>query len=150
MKSKLIKLKLFSPVIVKGESPYENPWDSGEDYRILIEPEKKLCRNEMYETISENLDPLVIPVGFEHTIYSAVPALEVKDGHLMLVLNCECFGRLSEAQLDEFCDWWENLLSDANETLSRMQIKTKKLGRIYVHVWYLNGWSVEPVFHGGQ
>ena len=38
---KFIKLKLFSPISVKGEAPYENPWDGGDDYRILINAKRK-------------------------------------------------------------------------------------------------------------
>ncbi len=28
---KFIKLKLFSPIMVKGEAPYENPWDGSDN-----------------------------------------------------------------------------------------------------------------------
>jgi len=45
---KFIKLKLFSPIMVKGEAPYENPWDSGDDYRFLIEREKKYWSERYY------------------------------------------------------------------------------------------------------
>jgi len=150
MKAKSVKLKLFSPILVKGEAPYENPWDGGEDFRVLVESEKKKCRTEIYDAVSNILDSLSLPASFEHMIYSAVPAVEEKDGRLMLVLNCECFGKLTEAQLDELCGWWENLLSENNDRLSKTQIKTKKLGRIYVHIWFLNSWAVEPIFPARQ
>lgn len=143
---RFIRLKLFSPVIVKGETPYENPWDGSEDFRVLTEPEKKMCRKEIYDAVSETLDMIVLPAAFERKVYSAVPAIEEKDGKLMLVLNCECYRTLSEAELDELCDWWEDLLSGCNESLCRTRIKTPKFGRIYVHVWFLNGWTVEPVY----
>ena len=48
MKARFLKLKLFSPIIVKGEAPYENPWDGGDDYRVLVETEKRKCRDEIY------------------------------------------------------------------------------------------------------
>ncbi len=147
---KFIKLKLFSPIMVKGEAPYENPWDGGDDYRILIEREKKKCRNEMYEAVCENLSPVVLPSGFERSIYSAVPALEEKDKRLMLSLNCECSRTLSESELDRLCDWWEKMVSEADERLRKIQIKTKKLGRIYIYLWYMNGWSIEPIFPANQ
>ena len=38
---KFIKLKLFSPISVKGEAPYENPWDSSDDYRIYNRASRK-------------------------------------------------------------------------------------------------------------
>ena len=147
---KSIKLKLFSPIMVKGEAPYENPWDGGDDYRILIEREKKKCRNEMYEAVCETLSPVVLPSGFENSIYSAVPSIEEKDNHLMLSLNCECSRTLSESELDRLCGWWEKRVSEANERLRKIQIKTKKLGRIYIYLWYMNGWSIEPIFPASQ
>ena len=112
---KFIKLKLFSPIMAKGEAPYENPWDGGDDYRILIEREKKKCRNDMYEAVCENLSPIVLPHCLEHCIYSAVPAVEEKDGRI-----------------------------------SKIRIKTKKLGRIIIYLWFMNGWSVEPIFPAMQ
>ena len=143
---KFTKLKLFSPLLVKGEAPSENPWDSTEDFRVLTEPEKKKCRSEIYEAVSEELETLVLPAAFGRMIYSAVPAFEEKNGRLMLCLNCECYRTLSESELDELCDWWENLLSDCNDSLSNTGIKTHRYGRIYVHVWFLNNWTVEPIF----
>ena len=147
---KFIKLKLFSPIMAKGEASYENPWDGGDDYRILIEREKKKCRNDMYEAVCENLSPVVLPHCFEHSIYSAVPAIEEKNDRLMLCLNCECYRTLSESELDKLCDWWENKVFEANERLSKIRIKTKKLGRIIIYLWFMNGWSVEPIFPAMQ
>ena len=147
---KFIKLKLFSPIMVKGEAPYENPWDGSDDYRILIEREKKKCRNEMYEAVCENLSPVVLPSGFENNIYSAVPSIEEKDNRLMLSLNCECSRTLSESELNRLCGWWEKRVSEANERLRKIHIKTKKLGRIYIYLWYMNGWSIEPIFPASQ
>ncbi|WP_455529753.1 hypothetical protein [Ruminococcus sp.] len=147
---KFIKLKLFSPIMAKGETPYENPWDGGDDYRILIEREKKKCRDDMYEAVCENLFPIVLPHCFEHSIYSAVPAIEEKNGRLMLCLNCECYRTLSESELDELCSWWENKVVEANERLSKIRIKAKKLGRIIIYLWFMNGWSIEPIFPAMQ
>ena len=147
---KFIKLKLFSPISVKGEAPYENPWDNYEDFRVLIEREKKICRNEICENACEALLPIVLPGCFERRIYSAVPAVEEKDGHLMLCLNCECYRTLSESELDELCGWWENTVVEANEILCKKQIKTKKLGRIIIYLWFMSGWAIEPVFPAGQ
>ena len=76
---KFVKLKLFSPIMVKGEVPYENPWDGGDDYRVLIEREKKKCRNEIYVSSCNALTPVSLPQRFESRIYSAVPAIEEKD-----------------------------------------------------------------------
>lgn len=117
---------------------------------MLTEPEKRKCRSEIYEAISDALDPLVLPASFERKIYSAVSALEEKYGRLMLALNCECYRTLSEAELDELCGWWEENLSENNDEMSRKQIKTGKLGRIIIHTWFLNNWAVEPVFPGEQ
>ncbi len=150
MKARFLKLKLFSPIIVKGEAPYENPWDGGDDYRVLIEREKKKCMSEIYTNVCENLAPVVIPPCFERHIYSAVPTVEEKDGKLMLCLNCECYSTLSESELDELCTWWEKRVAQANESLSKMQIKTRKLGRIIIYLWFMNGWAIEPVFPAGQ
>ena len=128
---KFIKLKLFSPIMVKGEAPYENPWDGGDDYRVLIEREKEKCMSEIYTNVCETLAPVVVPYCFERRIYSAVPAIEEKNGRLMLCLNCECYRTLSESEIDELCGWWENTVVEANERLRKKQIKTKKLGRGY-------------------
>ena len=147
---KFVKLKLFSPIMVKGEAPYENPWDGGDDYRILIEREKKKCISEMYGAVCETLSPVILPCGFERRIYSAVPAIEEKNGRLMLCLNCECYRTLSESELDELCSWWEIRVAQANERLSKMQIKTKKLGRIIIYLWFMKGWAIEPVFPATQ
>lgn len=150
MKTKLIKLKLLSPIIAKGEAPYENPWDGGEDFRILTEPEKKRCRAEIHEAVIEMLEPTFIPRIFERSIFSAVPDIEEHSGRLVLALNCECYRALSEAELDELCRWWENKVIKTSEALEKIRISTKKLGRIYVYIWFLNGWAVEPVFPGEQ
>lgn len=145
---KFAKLKLFSPILVKGEALYENPWDGGEDFRLLTEPEKKKCQVQIYESVCETLAPIVAPQELARKIYSAVPAVEEKDGRVMLVLNCECFGTLSESQLDTLCEWWENRVIEANERLKNTAVKTPKLGRIYINIWFINGWAVEPIFVG--
>ena len=150
MKARFLKLKLYSPIIVKGEAPYENPWDGGDDYRFLIEREKKKCRDEIYVNVCESLAPIVLPRSFERRIFSAVPVVEEKEEKLMLSLNCECYRRLSEAELDELCGWWENTVIEANERLSKKQIKTKKLGRIFIYLWFMKGWTIEPVFPAKQ
>jgi len=75
---KFKKLKLFSPLLVKEEAPYENPWDGGEDFRIMLESEKKKCRNEICENITEMLSPTELPHMFKSTVYSAVPTVEEK------------------------------------------------------------------------
>ena len=143
---KLIKLKLFSPIIVKGEAPYENPWDNTEDFRPLTEFEKRKCRAEIYEAVSEILAPTELPHCFERRIYSAVPAIEEKDRRTMLCLNCECYRTLSESELDDLCDWWENKIVEAHEHLHKEQIKTRKLGRIFIHLWFMKNWAIEPIF----
>ena len=147
---KFIKLKLFSPIMVKGEAPYENPWDGGEDYRVLIEREKKKCMDEIYVNACGALSPIVLPHCFERRIYSAVPAVEEKDGKLMLCLNCECYNTLSESEIDELCGWWENTVVEANERLRKKEIKTKKLGSIFIYLWFMKGWTIEPVFPAVQ
>ena len=131
---KFTKLKLLSPIMAKGEAPYESPRDGGEDFRILTEPEKKKCRTEIYEAVSEMLDPLVVPMSLERRIHSAVPTTEEKDGRLMLALNCDCFGTLTESEPDELCSWWENQVVEANEVLQKNSIPTKPLGKIYVYM----------------
>ena len=146
MNARFLKLKLFSPIIVKGEAPYENPWDGGDDYRVLVETEKRKCRDDIYVNACEALAPVVLPHPFERRIFSAVPVVEEKDGKLMLSLNCECYRRLSEAELDELCDWWENIVAEANEELSKRRIKTKKLGGIFIYLWFMSGWAIEPVY----
>ncbi|WP_303806396.1 hypothetical protein [Ruminococcus flavefaciens] len=147
---KFVKLKLFSPIMVKGEAPYENPWDGGDDYRVLIEREKKKCMSEIYVNACGALSPVVLPPCFERRIYSAVPVVEEKNGRLMLCLNCECYRTLSESELDELCTWWEKRVIQANESLSKMQIKTRKLGRIIIYLWFMNGWAIEPIFPAMQ
>ncbi|WP_295068101.1 hypothetical protein [Ruminococcus sp.] len=143
---KFIKLKLFSPIMVKGEAPYENPWDSGDDYRFLIEREKKKCRKEIYVSSCNALTPVFLPLCFESRIYSAVPDIEENDGKLMLCLNCECYRKLSEGEIDELCGWWENVVVEANERLHKKQVKTKELGRIIIYLWFMKGWTIDPVF----
>lgn len=143
---KSIKLRLFSPLMVKGETPYENPWDGGEDYRILLESEKKKCRAEISDNITEMLFPVALPQTFRSAVYSAVPTIGEKDKRLMLVLDCECFRTLSESEIDRLCDWWEDMLIKVNTVLSNIVIKTKKMGKIFIHIHYQNGWMIEPVF----
>ena len=64
----------------------------------------------------------------------------------MLVLNCECYRILSESELDDLCDWWENKIVEAHERLHKEQIKTKRLGRIFIHLWFMKNWAIEPIF----
>ena len=155
MKARFLKLKLFSPIMVKGEAPYENPWDGDNDYRVLIEREKKKCMSEIYVNVCGALSPIVLSQFFERRIYSAVPVVEEKDGKLMLCLNCECYRTLSESEIDELCGWWENTVVEANERLAnerlrKKQIKTKGLGRIIIYLWFMKGWAIEPVFPANQ
>ena len=150
MKARFLKLKLFSPIMVKGEAPYENPWDGDNDYRVLIEREKKKCMSEIYVNVCGALSPIVLSQFFERRIYSAVPVVEEKDGKLMLCLNCECYRTLSESEIDELCGWWENTVVEANERLRKKQIKTKGLGRIIIYLWFMKGWAIEPVFPANQ
>ena len=150
MKARFLKLKLFSPIMVKGEAPYENPWDGDNDYRVLIEREKKKCMSEIYVNVCGALSPIVLSQFFERRIYSAVPVVEEKDGKLMLCLNCECYRTLSESEIDELCGWWENTVVEANERLRKKQIKSKGLGRIIIYLWFMKGWAIEPVFPANQ
>ena len=147
---KFIKLNLFSPITIKGETPYENPWDGGDDNRILIEREKKKCREEVYAGVCEMFSPLVLPLYFEHRVYSAFPTVEMRNDRLMLSLNCECYRTLSEEELDELCEWWENTVAEASEIMCKKQVKTKKCGRICIYLWFMNGWSIEPVYPAAQ
>jgi hypothetical protein len=124
-------------------------WDSCDDERFLTEREKKKYKAEIYNNACEALLPVVIPQSFERCIYSAVPSVEEKDGRTMLVLNCECYRTLSEAELDEICEWWENKIVEAHEHLNRKQIKIRKHGNISIYLWY-KGWAVEPVFPAGE
>lgn len=150
---KYIKLKLLSPIAAKSEAPYENPWDGGEDYRIMTEPEKKKCIDEIRNAVcglfrakyslADEFDS-----GSEvcRKVLSAAPSVEEINGRLMLVLNCKCSGTLSESELDELCEWWEDQVIDAHEQLKDKGVKTAKFRRIFVYIWFINGWSIEPVF----
>ena len=142
---KFTKLKLFSPLLVKEEAPYENPWDGGEDFRIMLESEKKKCRNEICENITEMLSPTELPHMFKNSVYSAVPTVEEKGKKLMLVLDCECYRTLSEPELDSLCSWWEDVLTKMNTVLSNIAVRTKRMGKIYIYLHYDRGWTIEPV-----
>lgn len=143
---RLVKLKLFSPLLVKGEAPYENPWDGGEDYRILLEGEKKKCRDEICESITEMLSPTELPPNFTNAVFSAVPTVEERNKKFMLVLDCECYRILSESELDFLCGWWEDILTKMNTVLSSIAVRTKRMGKIYIYLHYHKGWTIEPVF----
>ena len=154
---KYIKLKLLSPIAAKSEAPYENPWDGGEDYRIMTEPEKRKCIGEISKAVCKLFFPKYsladeFGSGSEvgRKVLSAAPSVEKINGRLMLVLNCKCTSTLSESELDELCEWWENQVVDAHEQLKDNSVKTAKFRRIFVYIWFINGWSIEPVFVCGQ
>ncbi len=154
---KNIMLKLISPIAAKSEAPYENPWDGGEEYRILTEPEKWKCIDEIRSAVCELLRPeysISDEFGCDSVVgrkvLSAVPSVEEINGRLMLVLNCKCTSTLSESELDELCEWWENQVVDAHEQLKNKSVKTPKFRRIFVYIWFINGWSIETVFVCGQ
>lgn len=143
---KFKKIKLISPILVKAEKTYENPWDSSDDYYILNENEKKKCFNDIYTNVCEILSPIFLPTSLDHIIYSAVPAVEINNGQLKLSLSCECYHMLTESEINALCKWWKSIIAEANEYLCKKHIKTKKNGRILILLWFMKDWTIETVF----
>lgn len=151
-----IKLKLISPISAKCDAPYENPWDGGEDYSIMTEIEKIKCQKEISEAVCQLIMPKNSRRGLmnnfnrqselDKKVFSAVPTVEENNGRLVLILNCKCFKILIEQELDEFCIWWENQVVRVNEILKNSRVPTKKFGKIYVYIWFIKGWAIEPEF----
>ncbi len=146
-------LKLYSPIAAKIETPYENPWDSSGDYKVMTEHEKMKYKTEISEIICNNffknsINSDIIPnclKNISQKIISTVISIEEKDRKLMLVLNCNICNCLRDTELDELCDCWERQIYNTNEILKNAYIPSKKHGKIYVYIWLIKGWAIEPI-----
>lgn len=140
-------LKLYSPMRIECETAYEPPWMLGDDYRLLTNSEKLLCKDEVAEAMrrcmskEEKRSGLMVRYHNHDTIkrkvQSAVPGVEARNGTLMAVLVCKCSEPLSVYEQDALTDWWDDeCQSGYGRELRLTRIISKHFGRIWVKLWY--------------
>jgi len=61
------QIKLYSPVQIECEMPYEPPWMLGEDYRRLTNSEKVLCRDAVSEGMRRCMTPSERKFGLHYS-----------------------------------------------------------------------------------
>ena len=157
------QIKLYSPVQIECEMPYEPPWMLGDDYRCLTSSEKLLCKDKVAEGMHRCMTPEERKRGMmvryqkndavKRKIISAVPDVEIKNGRLMAVLTCSCTEPLTVYEQDSLAGWWENECQNGyGRELRLTRIKTKQFGRIWVKLWYAESdWNIileESESHG--
>lgn len=141
------EIKLFSPMRIECAVPYEPPWILSDDYRLLSNSEKLLCKDEIAEgmqrcmSYKERQNGLMVRYlkndAIKRKIISAVPGVEVRNGTLMAVLHCRYSKPLSVYEQDALADWWEDeCQSGYGRELRLTRIISKHFGRIWVKLWY--------------
>ncbi len=140
-------LKLYTPLRIECAVPYEPPWILSDDYRLLTNSEKLLCRDDVAEAMrrcmsaAEKKNGLMVRYRPHDTIkrkvQSAYPGVEVRGGVLTAILDCRCSEPLTVYEQDALADWWESeCQSGYGRELRLTRIISKQFGRIWVKLWY--------------
>ena len=127
------KYQLYSPVQIECEMPYEPPWMLSEDYRLLTNSEKILCRDAVSEAMKKIELCYCKKDSIQAKIHALVPDVEVKNGILTAVLTCFFNKPLTAEEQNSLAEWWkEECQHGYGRKLRMTRIKTKKFGRIWV------------------
>ena len=111
-------LKLYSPLRIECAVPYEPPWILSDDYRLLTDSEKPLCKDEVAEAMQRCLSAAEKKNGLmvrccpndtiKRKVLSAFPGVAVYNGILTAVLTCRCSDPLTVYEQKRLADWWKN------------------------------------------
>ena len=139
----MYQIKLYSPIQIECEMPYEPPWMLGEDYRKLTNSEKVLCKDAVSEGMRKNKLSYRKNDDIQRKLLSLNPDVEVRNGRLMAVLTCSFAELLTAQERNSFVEWWKNECRNGyGKELRLTKIKTKKFGRIWVNLWNVSDWNI--------
>ena len=127
------KYQLYSPVQIECEMPYEPPWMLSDDYRLLTNSEKILCRDAVSEAMKRIKLCYQKSDSIQSKLHALVPDVEIKNGILTAVLTCFFNEPLTTEEQNSLAEWWkEECQHSYGRKLRMTRIKTKKFGRIWV------------------
>ena len=141
------EIKLYSLLRIECAVPYEPPWILSDDYQLLTNSEKLLCKDEVAEAMQrcmsrkERAHGLMVRYrpndSLKRKVLSAIPGVDVRDGMLTAVLDCRCSEPLTVYEQDALADWWDDeCQSGYGRELRLTRIISKHFGRIWVKLWY--------------
>ena len=152
------EMKLYCPLEIQAEPQiYETDWDAPYEDDLEVIPSSCACgcEDEINTAIQKYSEPeekhrgLMVyydansPVN--EKVVSASPSVEVRNGELVGVLTCRLTESLTDAEMEEFKDWWSGQASDGwGEGYEQQDIKTDEFGTIYVSFWNSSdSWQIE-------
>lgn len=139
-------IRLRSPVRVQQLLPYENPWDSVEEFCDLPHIRAIGCVEEIRAALAQIVRLTVRSGGMissyeqqdsvREKVYLALPDIGLIDGNLMLVLTCHCKEPLTTYETDDLVGWWEDeCINGLGQELRLRLIPHRKYGRIRALLW---------------
>ncbi len=146
MEQKFCIIRLRSPIKVQQLLPYENPWDSAEEFCELPQIRAIGCVEEIRAVLAQIIRPSVRRGGMmcrykqndtvREKVYLALPDIVLTEGNLMLVLTCHCKEPLTPYEMDELVGWWESERIDGFGREMRMRlIPHRRYGKIRILFW---------------
>ncbi len=146
MENKHCIIRLRSPVRVQRLLPYENPWDSVEEFCDLPHIREIGCVGEIRTALAQIIQPTVRSGGMmsryrqndtvREKVYLAQPDIGLIEGNLMLLLICHCKEPLTANESKTLVGWWESeCIGGIGQEMRLRLIPHRKYGRIRELLW---------------
>ena len=144
-------LKLYMPLTASFYGRKEwGDWDeTGEEWngRTLLDYEDRILaamvRNRTPEEAERGLMHWYDKDSLDAKVHSAEFTVEARNGQLWGVAECQVIGQLSTEELTSLKDFLSGQAADAwGEGLEQQAIRVDG-GELYVHLWQIDGWSIQ-------
>ena len=144
-------LKLYMPLTASFYGRNEwGDWDeTGEEWdgRTLLDYEDRILaamvRNRTPEEAERGLMHWYDKDSLDAKVHSAEFTVEARNGQLWGVAECQVIGQLSTEELTSLKDFLSGQAADAwGEGLEQQAIRVVG-GELYVHLWQIDGWSIQ-------
>ena len=144
-------LKLYMPLTASFYGRTEwGDWDeTGEEWdgRTLLDYEDRILaamvRNRTPEEAERGLMHWYDKDSLDAKVHSAEFTVEARNGQLWGVAECQVIGQLSTEELTSLKDFLSGQAADAwGEGLEQQAIRVDG-GELYVHLWQIDGWSIQ-------
>ena len=144
-------LKLYMPLTASFYGRNEwGDWDeTGEEWdgRTLLDYEDRILaamvRNRTPEEAERGLMHWYDKDSLDAKVHSAEFTVEARNGQLWGVAECQVIGQLSTEELTSLKDFLSGQAADAwGEGLEQQAIRVDG-GELYVHLWQIDGWSIQ-------
>ena len=147
MEKKHCIIRLRSPVRVQQLLPYENPWDSVEEFCDLPHIRAIGCVEEVRAALARIIGQNLRNGGMmsryrqsdtvREKVYLALPDIVLLEGNLLLLLTCHCKEQLTVSEKKTLVGWWESeCISGIGQEMRLRLIPHRKYGRIRALLWW--------------